>query len=293
MASQDYYYNLLKKQGSAALNSANATVTQNANKQSEIINSQYDTNDQLIKEQYETNIADTEESYESELKRNEVQRVLNERQIERRMAENGLTDSGLNRTQSTAVQLSYANQKGNLIKQRQKAVDTLAATMNSQLLASKTNRNAALAEIELNRNNAIAENNATYESSWQSQAADLAKADVDAENDAIEKRYAAQDALMAKLNDAGLSDEAKQQYIDVFVSRYPLSTDTYDFYKSIGQEKLFYADWGSNEWSSFFRKLHDTDGRERAAAIYQEFKEKGYLPAKYYKDAGEAAVHGW
>ncbi len=60
---------------------------------------------------------------------NAVQKLINEHQVAENMANLGLTDSGLNRTQQTAVQLSYANQKGRLDLQKRKSLDSLASAL--------------------------------------------------------------------------------------------------------------------------------------------------------------------
>lgn len=161
-----------------------------------------------LEESYGMQITNTEDTYESALKKNEVQKVLNERSIEHRMAEMGLTDSGLNRTQSTAVQLSYANQKGELFKQRQNALDTLAAAMRSGQVQNQLTYNAS-----------VAQNNAAYESNIASIDAQMAanasdyeakmkQADIDAENariraqnDAIEKKAAEYNNLRSAIKD--------------------------------------------------------------------------------------------
>ena len=56
-------------------------------------------------------IDDTKSSYDDLYQENAVQKIVNEREISENMANLGLTDSGLDRTQQTAVQLSYANTK--------------------------------------------------------------------------------------------------------------------------------------------------------------------------------------
>ena len=72
---------------------------------------------------YNAKIDETDSAYEDDYRENAVQKLINEREIAENMANLGLTDSGLNRTQQTAVQLSYANTKGKIDRQKQAAVD--------------------------------------------------------------------------------------------------------------------------------------------------------------------------
>lgn len=72
-------------------------------------------------------------SYENEYQRNAVQKLINEKAIAEKNANLGLTDSGLNRTQQTAAQLSYANQKGDIDLARQNAIDTLQLNLSSAI----------------------------------------------------------------------------------------------------------------------------------------------------------------
>lgn len=122
----------------------------NAEKQSQINTSNqiYNSQKQQVQDTYNTQIADAEESYEDLYRENEVQRLVNQRQLNESMANLGLTNSGLNRTQQTAVQLSYANQKGEISREKQKALDTLSSALASAITDIENNRAAAQASIE-------------------------------------------------------------------------------------------------------------------------------------------------
>ena len=151
----------------------------------------YDAQRQNTQALYQGQIADTTASYEDALRSNETQKFLNQRAIERRMAEMGLTDSGLNRTQQTAVMLSAANNRGAIERQRQKAIDTLAATMTSELTKIDANKAAAAQDITN-----------TFENNAYSQGTSL----YNAEQEAIAK--AQEEAAKKTLWDAtGVTDE--------------------------------------------------------------------------------------
>ena len=105
----------------------------NLNGELETVDKFYDTSAQNIKNDFGAQIEETERSYEDLFDQNEVQRIVNERQIAENMSSLGLTDSGLNRTQQTANQLSYSNAKSKLSVQKQAAIDNLARVMQSSL----------------------------------------------------------------------------------------------------------------------------------------------------------------
>lgn len=119
----------------------------------------YDTQRQQTQDTYDRQIKDTNNSYEDMYRENAVQKLINEREIAEDMAGLGLTDSGLNRTQQTAVQLSYANSKNKIDTNRQKAVDTLAASLADAVSRIDANKLAAAEKIR-----------SSYESGWSSAA---------------------------------------------------------------------------------------------------------------------------
>lgn len=108
----------------------------------------YEANKTVVTDTYNAQIADTNDSYGDLHRKNETQRLLNQRYIERKAAEMGLTDSGFNRTQQTASQLAYSNQQGEYFRQQQKAVDTLALTMKNKLTELETTMNTNINAIE-------------------------------------------------------------------------------------------------------------------------------------------------
>lgn len=157
--SYDEHLETVRKQGQGQLNADVAAS-----------GAAYDTSKVNTQNTYNTQIEDTKDSYDELYRENAVQKLINEREIAENMANLGLTDSGLNRTQQTAVQLSYANQKGKLDTSRQKAVDSLAAE-----LAAK------ISEIESNKALAAENIRSAYEKQWASTAADMYNNEVENE----------------------------------------------------------------------------------------------------------------
>lgn len=170
-----------------------------AEKQSQINTSNqiYNSQKQQVQDTYNTQIADAEESYEDLYRENEVQRLVNQRQLNESMANLGLTDSGLNRTQQTAVQLSYANQKGEISREKQKALDTLSSALASAITDIENNRAAAQASIE----DTYARNADTY-------AQNMYSTDVQAETQRL------QDQLNAANEKLRLQIQQQQQEYD-------------------------------------------------------------------------------
>lgn len=119
----------------------------------------YDTQKQQTQNTYNRQIDETSKSYEDLYDENAVQRLINEREIAENMANSGLTDSGLNRTQQTAVQLSYANSKNKIDVTRQKAIDTLTASLADAISKIDTDKLSAAENIRSN-----------YDNSWRSSA---------------------------------------------------------------------------------------------------------------------------
>lgn len=116
----------------------------------------YETEKKLTTDQYNRQINETENSYEDLYRENAVQKLINEREIAENMANLGLTDSGLNRTQQTAVQLSYANNKNKIDATRQKAVDQLTYSLADAISKLDTAKTEAAAGIKSNYASAIA-----------------------------------------------------------------------------------------------------------------------------------------
>ena len=126
------------------------------NKQIELI----DTNEQKaidkIRQEGAIAIEDAEHAYDDQINLANVQRIVDERKVAETMANYGLTDSGLNRTQQTAVQLGYSNAVAQMKIQRQKQVDALARSIEEQVGTVRTEaanqRNTLETEYEANRN---------------------------------------------------------------------------------------------------------------------------------------------
>lgn len=235
MTSYDEYYKNFLKSSESSLNEGINTATKNAEKSKNIINTKYDGQKQTLQENYDAGVANTNEAYDDAFRKNEIQVKLNERYLERKAAEMGLTDSGLNRTQMTANQLSYANQKGELTRQRQKAIDTLAATMRAKMTDINNNQTADIAEVDMNLNTSIAQMKSDNQKWASEQASEMVKVDKEAEtartkaeqeainarNSLITPKY---EKLLIDIYNEDLSSEQKINAIETFGLVYGFET---------------------------------------------------------------------
>lgn len=117
---------------------------------------------------YEGEISEVGQQYDDLERQNAVQKLINEREVAENMANMGLTDSGLNRTQQTAVQLSASNQSAKIARDRQSMVNSLTREMTSKLT-----------DIELNRSNAAQRINQEYDSAINSATQEKYKSNLD------------------------------------------------------------------------------------------------------------------
>ncbi len=137
-----------------------------------------------VKNDYNSLITDSNESYYDEENRQAIQKIVNEKKIAENMENLGLTDSGLNRTQQTAVQLSYSNNQAKLERQRQKAVDALNLEMTGKLT-----------EIDTKESDTVASIKDKYHQAALSAAQEAYNADVKAETERIQAEIDAATAL--------------------------------------------------------------------------------------------------
>jgi hypothetical protein len=134
-----------------------------------VSNELYDNQVKSINRDYDTQIFEQGKAYEDQYRENAVQKEINKRQVAESMANLGLTDSGLNRTQQTAVQLSYGNNKANIDRQRQSGIDSLNYSRRQALDTTEQNRLADNAQIE----QGYAEKAAAYDDNQKAEAKNM------------------------------------------------------------------------------------------------------------------------
>lgn len=120
-------------------------------------NALYDSQVASTNKLYDAQAEKAGKSYEDSYRENAVQKLINERQVAENMANLGLTNSGLNRTQQTAVQLSYANQKANIDRQKQSDIEDINLSRTQALDTIEQNRLSSAASIDQEYDNLVNE----------------------------------------------------------------------------------------------------------------------------------------
>lgn len=229
-SSYDKYYEDLYKSGKGSVSAQETALKNAAKKEKELINQTAEEEINAITEDYNSSVADVNKQYEDAFKRNATQRALNERYLERKSAEMGLTDSGLNRTQQTANQLSYANQNAALDAGLLKDVNTLSAAMKARKLETEQKRRSDIAAVESNLESSRAKLWSDYDSNVRSTAEDLYKSDADTQK----AKTSAMNTLISNLRKEGATDLDKQIYIKNYVDTYGVDSEVAKLAQEMG-----------------------------------------------------------
>lgn len=138
------YYEDEFKKGENRINAA-------ADEQIRQTNENYDKSNEHL-----TNIADRQviagsNSYDSAYNDNAVMKAINERQIKDSMANAGLSDSGLNRTQLTAVGLQKANADNNVSMQKNAFINKIRSALQENIYNNEVARGQQINTINNQR----------------------------------------------------------------------------------------------------------------------------------------------
>lgn len=112
------------------------------------VNDIYDLQAEQVNKAHAAGVKEIGTAYDDQQRAVAVQKLINERKVAESMANLGLTDSGLNRTQQTAVQLSAANAAYNLNRQKQADIDAYNLDRDSKLSTIEQNRISATAGVD-------------------------------------------------------------------------------------------------------------------------------------------------
>ena len=176
----------------------------------------YDQQAKVLNDNDNAQIQNAERGYEDLYRDNAVQKTINEREVAENMANMGLTNSGLNRTQQTAVQLSYANNRANISRQKQAEVDSLARTLAQELSKVEQNRISDMATIDQTYNNyETSMANENYKSALDAETERVKSASKSNSNSLIHGLTSSQ---ASKLSDYILNNNFKgaEQYLEVY-----------------------------------------------------------------------------
>lgn len=217
------YYNKYDKQNLAELERQKEALRELSETQKKIINENADATIKQIEEAGNANIRSAEHAYDGVINTANVQKLINERQVAERMANLGMTDSGLNRTQQTAIQLSHSNAVGEAQLARQRSIDALALEVSQKVSQTNMQRNTDLTNIDLTHQQNIYSADETYRANRDSWAAAQYKADQEAaaasakaQIEAQEQYYKDRAVLLKELD----SDDYSQGYKDMILSEF-------------------------------------------------------------------------
>lgn len=204
---------------------------------------------QQIESAGEASIKDAEHAYDDVINIANVQRLVDERAVSEAMANMGMTDSGLNRTQQTAVQLSASRKIAEAQIARQKQIDALALQIRQNILDVEKQRSADLAEAETSRQADIMGIEDTYNTNRNKFATDMYEQTQKAENErteaeaeAVKDKAKARDDLLKlfyatdEVGKSANSDEYKQQAALSFYNQYGADPIIDSYMKSMGWE---------------------------------------------------------
>lgn len=237
---QEYVDELYGK-GQGTLNQIHEQRKQSDQQLIDSVNAAIDRTTAASTKPYQTQIEQLPEAYQKQFDANAVQELVGRRKVEEAMANMGLTDSGLNRTQQTALSVQRGNadaaarleqqkktqelqdkiaqliEAGAAQKQQQAAGvlsntsnwfnDALASSYNTAMQQGTSMYNADLAREEQARQAELDRQNALAKARYEAQTAQ-AQAAAKAKQQEVENQL----ALLKWYTDAGLSaDEALQR----------------------------------------------------------------------------------
>lgn len=224
------------------------TYSAQAEEEKKKYNQIYDKQIEQINLISDANIKNLNSTYDDQQRAIEVQKLINERKVAESMANLGLTDSGLNRTQQTAVQLSAANARYQLDRQKQAAIDSYNLDRSNQIAQIEQNRLATDIEIDNNYKQLEESNKKAY-------AEALAKAQEEASYVIGKNSYT--------LNRGNVNGSLTNSNVGVVY----------------GDDKTTYTDYTSGESRTFARTVNPYTGKDNKKLIekYDAF-DNGYQP---------------
>lgn len=224
------------------------TYSAQAEEEKKKYNQIYDKQIEQINLNSDANIKNLNSTYDDQQRAIEVQKLVNERKVAESMANLGLTDSGLDRTQQTAVQLSAANARYQLDRQKQAAIDSYNLDRSNQIAQIEQNRLAT--DIEIDNNYRQLE-----ESNKKAHAEALAKAQEEASYVIGKNSYT--------LNRGNVNGSLTNSNVGVVY----------------GDDKTTYTDYTSGESRTFARTANPYTGTDNKKAVekYDAF-DNGYQP---------------
>lgn len=196
----DYY-----AEGKKYVDDYSVKKTEEGEKKKQEVNTQLDQQIAKAESDVALQTKELERDYQDIVDTNAIQKELDRRQIAETMANLGLSRSGLNETQQTAVELSAGNKNAAAMQKRQEAVDSLKRSLAEYKMETENTRRNSINEIDADVQSAIADYaSGIYETATNATSADY-QADRKAETDQLKLSLEA-----TKINTENSKDSEKK-----------------------------------------------------------------------------------
>lgn len=174
------------------------------------------------------------QQYQQYFDTNAVQNLINQRQLEERMANLGLTDSGLNRTQMTALAIQKQNTDAAYNQKKQQAINTLDNRISQIIEEGKLKKDElainAQSQLDTNIYNYRTSAQNKYETDRSNYAIEMNKRDVDNYNAEIEAEAAKEAARIKAAKGTIPKVKLSEDQISDAIDAYDKGESAYDSY---------------------------------------------------------------
>lgn len=260
MASYNDYINQYYKDTKSEYEKQKKKITDLSNANLKDANALIEANTQASIKPLEEKKLTLPQQFQSAFDANEIQYLVNQRQLEERMANLGLTDSGLNRTQETALAVqkmntdaAYNQRKQAAIKSLDDQINEIIATGNLKKQEATLNSSSALRSDLLNLEN-------NYKANAQTYASDMVKADAEAEAARIKAQNTTNSnkrkdfsTKLGYMSNDDLSDSAKLAHIYDYINYYDEDINSTTFLNNDIKTLLSAANITESDWQTYMR----------------------------------------
>ena len=229
---------------------------------------------------FNEDVTETEAAAEDSRKKNAINRAINERYINERMANLGLSDSGYANVSQMGAQAYYQNTSREIAEERQKALDTLAATLKQNKENTDLWRTEEKSKVESNARQDIYDIEQKFVTDAEKYASDMHELD----KNAIEDSFKLEENYNKVVEDeygeekSYWSDEQKKHYATDYVDKYGLDRALQNLPLRIVL-KVATPDWGKYDWWKYMRSFAEKHSVKESQDEYNEIWE--YIPAEY------------
>lgn len=208
---QEYVDELYGK-GQGTLNQIHEQRKQSDQQLIDSVNAAIDRTTAASTKPYQTQIEQLPEAYQKQFDANAVQELVGRRKVEEAMANMGLTDSGLNRTQQTALSVQRGNADAAARLEQQKKTQELQDKIAQLIEAGAAQKQQQAAGVLSNTSNWFNDALASSYNTAMQQGTSMYNADLAREEQARQAELDRQNALaVAEKQKEAAQEKAKQQ----------------------------------------------------------------------------------